>query len=499
MNPITERHVQAIWYDASLRPRRLYTRRGSEVTVVTPGVWNLGAGPDFKNAVLEIGKDRRRIVGDVEVHLCPSDWDFHHHGADPRYRNVIAHVTWGCGPVPDSLPPGAISIWIGRFLTGDPAFSPASIDLLAYPYARLPDGERPCERRIAHDPEVARRILTAAGRHRLKMKSRRLLGRLSEPASSCCRELVTPPNSSPGRTPASATSSRREPVVPASTPSFRREPFTSLSTPTCCSTLSVVSSETGLPTPRAADGGGEASLAQARRRQVFYEEVMSALGYSRNTAPFRRVAERIPIAELPLDVEAAKTAFLTAGTFEEWDRLSTRPNNTPEIRLSHAAEIFTSTPMMSLADASDFAVSTCISMVDSVTFVRRAACDDVASPPVPRRAACGEVPSPAPRSEGGAAAQRCLGRGRAGAIIANVIVPWAIAEGRLAEAPEWLPPEDISDPVRLTAFRLFGRDHNPAAFYSTNGLLIQGLLQIHRDYCLQVHPDCSDCNLLSSF
>ena len=52
MNPITERHVQAIWYDASLRPRRLYTRRGSEVTVVTPGVWNLGAGPDFKNAVL---------------------------------------------------------------------------------------------------------------------------------------------------------------------------------------------------------------------------------------------------------------------------------------------------------------------------------------------------------------------------------------------------------------------------------------------------------------
>ena len=92
--------------------------------------------------------------------------------------------------------------------------------------------------------------------------------------------------------------------------------------------------------------------------------------------------------------------------------------------------------------------------------------------------------------------RRCLGRGRAAAIIANVIVPWAMAEGRLDEAPEWLPPEDISDPVRLTAFRLFGRDHNPAAFYATNGLLIQGLLQIHRDYCLQVHPDCADCNLL---
>jgi len=94
--------------------------------------------------------------------------------------------------------------------------------------------------------------------------------------------------------------------------------------------------------------------------------------------------------------------------------------------------------------------------------------------------------------------RHCMGRGRAGAIMANVIVPWAIAEGRLSEAPEWLPPEDVSDPVRLTAFRLFGRDHNPAAFYSTNGLLIQGLLQIHRDYCLQVHPDCSECQFAKS-
>ena len=55
MSAVTERHVQAIWYDAALRPRRLRTRRGSEVTVVDPGEWNLGAGPDFRNAVLEIG------------------------------------------------------------------------------------------------------------------------------------------------------------------------------------------------------------------------------------------------------------------------------------------------------------------------------------------------------------------------------------------------------------------------------------------------------------
>ena len=391
MNPITERHVQAIWYDAALRPQRLLTRRGSDVTVVSPGEWNLGAGPDFRNAVLEIGRERRRVVGDVEIHLCPNDWDFHGHGTDPRYRNVVAHVTWGCGPVPSSLPPGAVSIWLGRFMTSNTAFDPEQIDLTAYPYARLPEGIRPCEEAIGHDPDRAHRLLEAAGRHRLQMKARRIAGRL-------CAAVAEDPR------------------------------------------------------PRSVSG-------PADRRQVFYEEVMTALGYVRNQAQFRRVAERVPIRALPSDGAAARTALLTAGEFEDWDRTSHRPNNTPERRLASAADIFTSTPTMRFAEASDFSRAASRAMVTAM---------------------CGD---------------RCLGRGRAAAIVANVIVPFALAEERVTTVPAWLPPEDVSEPVRLTAFRLFGRDHNPAAFYSTNGLFIQGLLQIHRDYCLQVHPDCAECGL----
>ena len=64
--PITERHVQAIWYDSSLRPAQLRTVRGGEVRVVDPGIWNLESGPDFRHAVLELGRDRRRVEGDVE-------------------------------------------------------------------------------------------------------------------------------------------------------------------------------------------------------------------------------------------------------------------------------------------------------------------------------------------------------------------------------------------------------------------------------------------------
>lgn len=390
---VTERHVQAIWYDAALRPRRLVTRLGSEVRVLSPGEWNLGPGPDFLGASLEIGAERRRVTGDVEVHLCPADWDLHGHGSDANYRNVVAHVTWGCGPVPDSLPPGAVSIWLGRFVLSDVSFSPGQIDLGAYPFARLPIGERPCEESVGRDPDAAREALSAAGRRRLRMKALRIAGRLGE------------------------------------------------------------ASEAG----RRAGG----------RRQVFYEEVMTALGYGRNASSFRRVAERVPIEELPREPRAARNALLAAGTFEPWERAGNRPSNSPEARLARAAEMFTLTPVMQLADASDFSRQSCREMILAMCGDRRA------------RDAC----------QGG----RLMGRGRAAAVIANVVAPFAIAEGRMGSPPDWLPPEDLSQPVRLTAFRMFGRDHNPAAFYATNGLLIQGLIQIHREFCLRHHPECGNC------
>ncbi|MCR5752886.1 MAG: DUF2851 family protein [Kiritimatiellae bacterium] len=391
--PVSERHVQAIWYDAALRPDRLLTRRGCEVHVASPGEWNLGPGPDFLGAVLELGPERRRVVGDVEVHLCPADWDMHGHGADPKYRNVVAHVTWGCGPSPSTLPLGAVSIWLGRFVTSDTSFSPDKIDLGVYPFARLPIGERPCEESLGHDPDRAREVLSAAGKRRLRMKSLRICGRLGEATAEPARS------------------------------------------------------------------GG--------RRQVFYEEIMTALGYSRNGQSFRRVARRVPLDELPKEPQAARNAFLAAGSFEQWDLTSSRPSNLPEVRLSRAAEMFTCTPVMEMSETSDFSRAACREMVSAM-------CAD---------------------GTGDGGAGRIVGRGRAAAVIANVVAPFALAEERLSAPPDWLPPEDISAPVRLTAFRLFGRDHNPAAFYSTNGLLIQGLLQIYNDCCLRYHPECGDCGL----
>ena len=386
---ISERHVQAIWYDAALRPARLVTRRGSEVRVLDPGEWNPCAGPDFRNAVLEIGPGRRRVSGDVEIHISPGDWELHGHGSDPRYRDVVAHVTWRCGPEPPSLPAGAVSIWIGRFMASRTDFSADQIDLSAYPFSALPLDGRPCEALVGHDPERARQTLAAFGRRRLEIKARRIAGRLG--------------------------------VVCA-------------------------------------------------RRQVFYEEVMTALGYSRNAEAFRRVAARVPIDDMPEDADAARTALLVAGGFEMMARSGCRPENTPERRLAGAAAVFRLTDTMALADASDFSRKSCDAMIATM----RGGRDSAAF-----AAGLGSL----------------MGRGRAAAVIANVVVPFAMAEGHVREVPEWLPPEDVSRPVRLAAFRLFGRDHNPARCYASNGLLIQGLIQLHRDLCLVHHPDCARCGL----
>ena len=358
--PISERHIQAIWYDSALRPPHLRTVRGGEVRVVDPGVWNLESGPDFRHAVLELGRDRRRVVGDVEVHLRPSDWDLHHHGDDVAYGNVIAHVVWYQGSDPRGLPPGCVSVCLGNYLRARNDFSPDEIDVEAYPYARLPATERPCERFFGQRPDLGLAVLRSAGRRRLYIKSRRLQNR------------------------------------------FLR---------------------TGNPD------------------QVFYEEMFAVFGYAKNSIPFRALAERMPLHELPDSQELAYEALNSVASLEiggvyPWCRSNVRPCNRPEVRMADAAALFT-----------------------------------------------GGKP-------------RYAGAQFLAAAMANVIVPFAMARGAISGAPCWLPPEGMNSVTRLAAFRLFGRDHNPA-LYSGDGILLQGLIQIHRDYCLAAHPDCSACGLVA--
>ena len=167
--PYTERHLHALWFDARLRPKELKTSRGEAVTVENPGRWNLEAGPDFSGAVLLIGREKRRVAGDAEIHIFPNDWKNHGHHNDPRYANVRFHITWFPGTSDESLfPPGTIHLSYHDVCTTDLE----SIDLSAYPYQEpRAAAEFPM---FGKNPDEIFQTLESAGEQRLRQKTLRM-------------------------------------------------------------------------------------------------------------------------------------------------------------------------------------------------------------------------------------------------------------------------------------------------------------------------------------
>jgi len=83
-----EARLTALWGAGARGPLRL--EDGRALRVVFPGVPGGGAGPDFREAMLDAGGDLLR--GDVEIHLQASGWRAHGHHRDPAYAGVVLHV-----------------------------------------------------------------------------------------------------------------------------------------------------------------------------------------------------------------------------------------------------------------------------------------------------------------------------------------------------------------------------------------------------------------------
>ena len=134
--PYSERHLQCAWLDKRLRPAQLRTAEGEILHVIDPGTWNHEAGPDFLNAVFEVGPYQRRVSGDAEIHIRPNGWKDHGHHNDPNFNRVRCHVTYFPGQVqPGLLPPGTLEVSLKEALDANSWFSFEAIDLEAYPYA----------------------------------------------------------------------------------------------------------------------------------------------------------------------------------------------------------------------------------------------------------------------------------------------------------------------------------------------------------------------------
>ncbi|HUB66074.1 MAG TPA: DUF2851 family protein, partial [Candidatus Methylacidiphilales bacterium] len=182
----SEIEVQALWFEQLYQPV-LTTDDGRKVSIVQPGFWNHGGGPDFIRAVARFsgkdGPDPEVSVGNVEIHLHPADWHTHGHHADPAYEETILHVVWEAAGEKPFFPATASFRRVPQVVLGTqlvapwPELQPLCATLLRHPLPRATPGR--CSLELARLPggQLAD-ILRAAGLFRLRQKAQRWRWRL---------------------------------------------------------------------------------------------------------------------------------------------------------------------------------------------------------------------------------------------------------------------------------------------------------------------------------
>ncbi|MBU0678820.1 MAG: DUF2851 family protein [Verrucomicrobia bacterium] len=440
----SERHLQCVWYDPSLRPGGLITGNGEAVEILNPGVWNLEAGPDFLDAAILVGASRR-IAGDAEVHIHPSHWAAHKHTDDPRYRNVRIHVTYyaECSSV-DHQPPGSIHIPLAKPLSLDPLFDFESIDVTAFPHAsvsRCP----PCGDTIrTWSRREKTGLLDAAGEERLLRKSERMAWEISEKGE----EQV-----------------------------LYEQIMSALGFKNNKGTMHLLARRLPVHTLRAACRG---------HAEIAYALLLGISGLLPSDIDSRWDSETSSFVRRLWRTWMKKSGQLNAGPLPKnaWNFSGLRPANHPMRRLMAAACLFATDGPLSRRflhiverHPSDAPAMIC-SQIESVS-------DDFWT----NRWSLGGKETEKTIS--------LIGRPRAAAITTNVIIPFVAATGgtpRFAKGLlDALPSEESNSVVKQTAYALFGRDHSSSLY--RGALRKQGLMQIFHDFCLRSRTDCANCRL----
>lgn len=85
-----EELLHYIWKFRLFDQSSLTCARGEKLHIVSTGIHNHDAGPDFEAAKIRL--DNTLWVGNVEIHIRSSDWERHQHHLDPAYDSVVLHV-----------------------------------------------------------------------------------------------------------------------------------------------------------------------------------------------------------------------------------------------------------------------------------------------------------------------------------------------------------------------------------------------------------------------
>lgn len=89
---LPERSVVKIWQDCLAGRTDLVTEENGPIEVVYPGRPNDDRGADLCDAIIATNHGLRK--GDVEIHVRSSSWWGHGHHLDPLYNRVILHVVF---------------------------------------------------------------------------------------------------------------------------------------------------------------------------------------------------------------------------------------------------------------------------------------------------------------------------------------------------------------------------------------------------------------------
>ena len=88
---IPEKLLSRLWKQRAERQESFRTAAGSRIRVIYSGREGTAAGPDFRDAILEI-EGQGLVRGDVELHVRQKDWRSHGHSSDPNYNGVVLHA-----------------------------------------------------------------------------------------------------------------------------------------------------------------------------------------------------------------------------------------------------------------------------------------------------------------------------------------------------------------------------------------------------------------------
>ncbi len=84
-----ELEIQSRWFSGYFSRDHL-SNHGQKISIISPGEWNHGAGPDFINATIEV--DGERHHGPIELDLDSRNWERHGHNQSTAFNDLILHI-----------------------------------------------------------------------------------------------------------------------------------------------------------------------------------------------------------------------------------------------------------------------------------------------------------------------------------------------------------------------------------------------------------------------